>query len=218
MKKQPLSPTEVQHLTGRSIEHLVNLTGIKGIQPDFDPHLAKFFETDNVGNEIKVEIRNTPYLNNLRLRINFGEIKFIIIDEIRKNKSFDRKHIARDTLDSMVSYAREDKYKYLSLHAFGSENDPDWQGYFIWAKYGFLISENNPTEEIYIDKLKLAVSKGIISDLKVTELNELIEDKKFLDWWVLNGCDWKGTFNLNNRVSLRILDKACGREFKRKKN
>lgn len=195
--------------TGFDYVDLLSLSGIFGIHP-------KDEYADLAGkNQIKLTISKdgdtitigyqTPEIKILTVKIDIKKKEIEISYFIAANKE---KHVGFPRFIAQVEAAQRFGFKKISLLAYGNiDMISNWDGYIVWGKYGFIM-----TEKSQIDNFNELMTKLERPDCR--SLNELVTTPQGTELWKNNGDSWWGEFDLDKKSeSMRIFN-----AYRRKRN
>lgn len=203
MKYNVISPDKCKTETRFEYIDLLSLTGVFGIhkklefldlyERGFLKHEV-FFDEDDV---LTVEI-SSPVIEALIIKLIRPEE--IYIDYFRLHEGSKGGNLGFRRLQNQIQAAIRKNFKSIKLWAYGSISEyPAWEGYIVWAKYGFLMYRKDETYEFEQLMLKERLQHCTI-------LNHLVKTKEGTCVWKHLGKDWKGEFQLfNNSPSRQIL-------------
>jgi hypothetical protein len=186
-----ITPANSLPETGLDYIELISLTGIFGVHPKKE-YLSlldqRKIRLSIKKNDAKVTIEYiTPEIKFLRVDLHLSD-KTIHIDYFRvANKS---NHVGFPRLIAQVEAGRKVGFEKIDLLAFGNfENKDDWDGYYVWGKYGFLMY-NEDDIKFFDEKM---IENGR-TDCK--NINDLVLTKEGTELWIKIGEEWLGEFNL----------------------
>lgn len=191
--------------TGMDWYDLLSLTGIFGVHTKLlhdqliNEGKMKQFNVRKDGDKIVVEYR-TPEIKFLRVEI-YLKSKKLKVDYFRvQNKE---NHVGFPRLIAQVEAARKFEYDEIELLAYVNPDHPDdWDGYYVWGKYGFLMFDQSEIE-FFNDEMK---KKGL--DDKIKDIADLVSTPEGTEMWKEYKRSWWGKFNLkDNSRSMEVFSK-----------
>ena len=196
-----IHPNNCKSLTNNkySFADLLSLTGIFGIQTfeelQNDSNFKYYIQIDE--GDISIEI-STSYISLLKiiLRTDKG-----IITNVKFRSTKMRNGIALLRVKSQVENAKKFKYRKITVWAFGNKKTiENWNGYLVWGKYGFIITDPDNIEEFKQKMLELG--------RKDEDLGDLVSTTEGTEIWKEIGDEWVGEFILDDQSrSMQILNK-----------
>lgn len=91
---------------------------------------------------------------------------------------------------NQVIESRKQGFSNFEVHAAGGVSMPgDWDGYYFWAKIGYMMFDADE-QSFHLWQKRFNTNH--------TNLNELVKDAKDLQTWKDNGFDWEGYFDLQD--------------------
>lgn len=180
--KAIIDEKNLPELTGYSVEEFASLTGIDGIRPLKEikivvtgryPIVQVIILSDKVDLERSVRIKAK-----------------IIHNELLKSHT-DENGIGWRMVESQILAARKAGFQIITLEA-ARGIDPDgtrYEGYQIWHKLGFLM-----TEDSLIKFRSLMNKEGRVEN----DIYELYQTKEGEEFWVKHGFTWDGEFDLRD--------------------
>ncbi len=191
-----LSIASCKQETGYNAFELLSLTGVFGIHEmnDFislyssgDITFKIFFDDDDT---LNVEIRNSPAIDILRAFIKYPKGDEIYVDLFRLKQSFKGAHVGFKRLKSQIDAAKSLNFSRISLWAYGDISKyPLWDGYIVWGKYGFSMSEQNEKHNFNLQMTEDRLNH-------CSTINHLMKSKEGTAYWKYQGKDWHGEFIL----------------------
>ncbi|OOQ57363.1 hypothetical protein [Mucilaginibacter pedocola] len=184
--------------TGFPIEYYINLSGIKGIYPDFRLQDARDHEIKLENKRITIELETDRFSDFSRTIDNHQKI---ILNNLMVNRGKSDGGASWKVLQSQVRYAAKHNFDKLIVDAYRElAKNGDYIGYLLWCKYGYYMQDEDLKD--FTEFMKK-------SGRKEKNLDELIATVEGQEFWKEYGDRWNGEFDLQkNSWSRKKFAKA----------
>lgn len=189
-----LTNDECLQITGQPLSHFIELTGIKGVYPNFDPATTPYYLPFLSGNFLTIQIRT----NELELARSIDYInKNIINNVMQRIDGVKGGKFGKKLLSSQIDFAEQGNYQFLYISAHREPNDTDWIGYKLWSDYGYYMIEPSYTNVFRSFMKSFSIKERTIFELQISEDGRKLWDEK--------GDTWSGEFDLKPGSYSRTL-------------